>query len=298
MSHLVALLSHTMIPSKGVTMTTRCLGLVPRINNMQNISRKCIHTTHIVCLRKAPKSGKFMGIDTWWRYLPWPSYLIKALIRRKIKPEKLGPDEEYRKSIFHRLSLFYAFITWVGMGVAIYWMIRVRPKEAAMLEEEKKKLPYQEDLDKGGALWWINALKSPEEMQDMKRVRVIKFSGLSYVGTEDATLKVKEIGQQRAREMYEQSDDYYLRKRYKFLPEEQGGPTNQEIRDQFKAEGKDYELELDWSNNRAGRKTNYNPDGTVGSFMNPIDYETKMKKPKTDAPGWGAEKIEAENQLI
>jgi len=257
---------------------TRHLGLVPRINSIQTIPRQCIHTTHTACLRKAPKSGKFLGIDTWWRYLPWPSYLIKALIRKKMNPEKLGPDEEYRKSIFHRLSVFYAFVTWFGLGLAVYWMVKVRPKENEMIEKEKENLPYQQEIDKGGAMWWINALKTPEEMQDLKQVKVVKLSGLSYQGTEDVTVKAKEIGQQRAREIYEKSDDYYLRKRYQILPEEKGGPTNQEIRDQFKAEGKDYELELDWANNRAGRRTHYNPDGTVGSFMTSTEYETNMKK--------------------
>ena len=209
---------------------------------------------------------------------------MKAFIRKRMNPEKLGPDEAHRKSIFHRLSLFYAFTTWVGLGLAVYWLVKVRPKDMATLEDMKEKniLPHQEDLDKGGALWWVNALKTPDEMQDAKKVTVLKLKGMSYQGTEDITLKTKEIGQTRNRLINEKSDDFYLRRKYKIMPEEQGGPTNQEIRDQFKAEGKDYELELDWANNRAGRRTNYNPDGTVGSFMTTQDFESKMKPVKPD----------------
>jgi len=269
MAHLVSLVSPI-----TMTMRTRCMGVVPRLSTVQTISIKCIHTTQTLCMRKSPHKSW----SIWWRYIPWPSYLLKALIRKRVKPEQLGPTEAHRKSIFHRLSLLYAFLTWTGLGVLLYWMARVKPN-IEMTEEERKALPHQEELDRGGAMWWINALKTPEQMQDLKSVKVIKFKGFSYVETEDVTIKAKEIGQARSREIYEQGDDYYLRKRLNLLSVEEGGPSNQEIRDKLAAEGKDYELELDWANHRAGKKTNYNPDGTVGSYMSGSDFEKMRQAP-------------------
>ena len=66
------------------------------------------------------------GVDMWWRYIPWPSYLLKAMIRKKVKPEDLGPDEAHRKSIFHRLSLLCVFLTWSGFGIAAYLFMQPR----------------------------------------------------------------------------------------------------------------------------------------------------------------------------
>jgi len=235
----------------------------------------CFHTTQTHNLRKAPKtSWKIFGIQ--WAYLPWPSYFIKAIIRRRMKPEVLGPDEAHRKSIFHRLSLLYVLLAWTGAGVGIWVMSR--PKTQDEVDEEKriKALPYQDEIDKGGAMWWINALKTPDDMQDMKKLQIIKFSGFSYKGTEDVTVKAKEIGQERNRrdrEMVEESDDYFLRKRMDIKLEKDGGPTNQQLREQYKAEGKDYELELDFSNLKYKKRTNYNADGTVGSYSTKEDFK-------------------------
>ena len=206
-------------------------------------------------------------------YIPWPSYLIKAMIRRRYKKEDLGPTEEYRKSLFHRISILYAVLTWTGMGIALY--IYLQPKTEEMLAQEKKydELPHQEDINKGGAMYWIQALKSPDEMQDLRKMKVIKFSGMTYKGTEDVTIKVKEIGQEINSRNDGKSDDFFLRQKLEIPSEDEGGPTNQELREQFKEEGRDFELELDYANIRAKRRTNYNPDGTVGSFVNKEDIK-------------------------
>jgi hypothetical protein len=221
------------------------------------------------------------GIDQWWRYIPWPSYLLKAIIRKRIKPEDLGPDEAHRRSLFHRLSYLYVFLTWSALGLGIYWMTLPKKKPT---QDEKDMLPHQAEIDKGGAMYWAQALKSPDELLDMRRVRVAKFSGFSYKGTEDVTMNLKEIGQEKERQMTSVSDDFYLRKRKGILTEAKGGPSNQELREQFKAEGKDFELELDWANMRARRRTNYNPDGTVGAFVtqSDIEYGEKKAKPQPD----------------
>ena len=117
-------------------------------------------------------------------------------------------------------------------------------------------------------MYWIQALKSPDEMQDLKKMKVVRLSGLSFKGVEDVTIMAKDIGQEKNRRLYDKSDDHFLRKRLDILPVEEGGPSNQELREQFIAEGRDFELELDYSNIKARRRTNYNPDGTVGVLCN------------------------------
>ena len=206
-------------------------------------------------------------------YFPWPSYLIKALIRKKFKPEDFGPDEEYRRSMFHRLSYVYALTVWTSIGclVYVYYQGSIQTDdEKRKAETEKgdfKPLPYQGEIDKGGAMSWINALKTPEEMQNIQQLKVIKFKGVSYQGEEDVTVAAKELGQEKARR---QTVDASLRKRYDIALEKDGGPTNAELRKQFAEMGKDYELELDFANQMFRVKTSYNPDGTVGKVIGSV----------------------------
>jgi len=268
MAQLMALCPKYMqlnIPRSVVSQTKCKMVIAPSLS---------FHTCQTQYLRKAPnKSWKLLGVQ--WAYLPWPSYFIKALIRRRIKPETLGPTEAHRKSTFHRLSIFYVFVTWTACGVA-GWMW-IQPKTKEELDEEKKRinaLPHQDEINRGGAMWWVNTLKKPDEMEDVSKIKVMKFSGFSYKGLEDVTLKVKEIGQERNRrdrELMEESNDYYLRKLKNIKLEKDGGPTNQQLRDEIKAQGKDYELELDWANKRFRVRTNYNADGTVGAFQTKDD---------------------------
>lgn len=60
-------------------------------------------------------------------------------------------------------------------------------------EEYKKKeefLPYQDEIDRSGFLYWQSTLKKPDEMIDNKEVSVFRFKGLNYIGREDITEKV------------------------------------------------------------------------------------------------------------
>ena len=67
-------------------------------------------------------------------------------------------------------------------------------------------------MKEGGALWWAATLKSPEEMQNTKslkvslspiahcpcnnlKLQVIRMKGLSYEGVVDITKETKETGQ-------------------------------------------------------------------------------------------------------
>lgn len=201
-----------------------------------------------------------------WTYFPWPSQLLRAFVRKTFRKETFGATDEYRASIFHRLSYVYAIVAWSAVGVAIY--LAFQPKvEVKEKGSSDNSLPFQEDIDKGGAIYWINALKSPEEMQNVQSISVIKMKGFQYQGTEDVTIKSKEIGQERSRRIEMLGHDFYLRKRYEIPLEKDGGPTNAELRQQFADQGKDYELELDFANQLNRVKTRYNPDGTVGEFI-------------------------------
>ena len=199
---------------------------------------------------------------TLWTYFPWPSYLLKAWIRRRYTPEKFGPSEEYHRSMFHRLSVVYAVTAWSALGVGIYLLFSHKESK----DTNDNPLPYQKDIDKGGAMYWINALKTPEEMQDMGRMKIVKFQGLKYEGVEDVTVQMKELGQEKARRA-QLTPDFYLRRRYDIPQESDGGPSIAEVREKIEAEGKDYMLELDYANQLNRAKTRYNPDGTVGEFI-------------------------------
>jgi len=220
-----------------------------------------------------------MGIDTAWRYFPWPSYFLKAVIRKKMNPEKLGPTEAHRKSTFHRISILYIALAWTGVGVGAYLMFQPR---VVKLEDNREMLPHQIDIDRGGALYWVQALKTPEDLMDSKQVNIIKFKGLSYKGVEDVTVQAKEIGQQKMRINEKQGDDYFLRKWHNIELEEEGGPSNAEIRKRFKAEGRDYEISLDFANRMHGQRTTYNPDGTVGTLMTKSDHEAGRIVPESN----------------
>ena len=165
--------------------------------------------------------------------------------------------------MFHRLSVAYAIIAWSGLGVGVFLLFS--PKEA-IVSKDGDPLPYQGDIDKGGAFYWINSLKTPDEMQDLPSMKIVKFKGVKYEGVEDVTVKVKELGQEKARRA-QVTQDFYLRKKYEIAQLSEGGPTVEEVRAKFEAEGKDYMLELDFANQLYRVETRYNPDGTVGEFI-------------------------------
>ena len=50
---------------------------------------------------------------------PWPS-LVSRAIWRKYMPKPMDPGSQYRRSIFHRLSLVYFAVAWSVAGIAVY----------------------------------------------------------------------------------------------------------------------------------------------------------------------------------
>merc|ERR1719476_1178261 len=139
--------------------------------------------------------------------------------------------------MFHRLSVVYAVIAWSGLGVGLFLLFS--QKEA--ITSKDVPLPYQGDIDKGGAFYWINSLKTPEEMQDVQNMKVVKFKGMQYEGVEDVTVMVKELGQEKAKRA-QVSPDFYLRKKYDIAQVIEDGPSVEEVRARLEAEGKDYML--------------------------------------------------------
>jgi len=239
-----------------------------------------LSTSSVQYLRKAPTPTKtFLGVNKWYWLQLMPGTLIRNLIeawmRRRWKKNRFSTlEEKERQNIFHRLSVLYAFLTWTGVGLAVaYWM---KPKTEEEKEQMRRRrenpLPHEEELNRGGALWWATKLKSPEDQQDTKTVTVFKLRGLSYGGSEDMTLAVKEVGQ--AIKEGETGDmgeldctDIYLRRMKGIKFERDGGPTAQQLKADIEAKGGNYDLELDVANQFFGITTRYNADGSVGKII-------------------------------
>jgi len=281
-------------------MHCRSLRLFPTC--VVQLSTKGLSTSKILQLRKAPQNnGKIFGINKWvWLQLK-PANLMRSLIeawmRRKWKNNRFSTmAEKERQNLFHRVSVLYAFITWTGVIVAGYIALTPKSKE---LKEEIASLPHQEELDKGGALWWVSTLKSPDELQNTKSTTVFRFKGGSYRGSEDIALKAKEVGQEIKADITGGSetgcDDVYLRKVWKIKYERDGGPTNQQLREQLAAQGYDYELALSNANRQFGIKTRYNKDGTVGKII----HSEAEKATVEDVRGFGGyyQDVEKEEKL-
>ena len=81
-----------------------------------------------------------------WTYFPWPSFFLKAWIRKRFRPETFGPTQEYRQSMFHRMSFVYALSAWTAVGCGIYLMMN---EDKEKIDDKKEDaLPHQEDINK------------------------------------------------------------------------------------------------------------------------------------------------------
>lgn len=243
-----------------------------------------LSTSSVQHLRKAPTPTKtFLGINKWYFLQLMPGTLIRNLIeawmRRRWKKNRFSTmAEKERQNIFHRLSIAYAFLTWTAVGVAFYIMIQPKTKEQQeqLKRQKENPLPHEAELERGGALWWATTLKTPEDQQDTKKIKVFKMRGFSFGGSEDMTTAVKEVGQ--AIKESETGDmgeldctDIYLRRWKGIKFERDGGPTPQQLKADIEAKGGNYDLELDIANRRFGITTRYNADGTVGKIVESRD---------------------------
>lgn len=136
------------------------------------------------------------------------------------------------------------------------------------MKASEPKTPHDNMMKEGGALWWAATLKSPEEMQNTKSLKVIRMKGLSYEGVVDITKETKETGQALKAHLTGGSetgvDDHWLRKFIGVKQVRDGGPSPEQLRKDLEAQGKNYELTLDFANRAHGVTTRYNKDGSVG----------------------------------
>jgi len=236
--------------------------------------RSSICTSTVRELRKRPNKGGLLGGDRGWLIVALSPFrlirdLVDAFARRRLRNTRFETFEDsYRRSIYHRLAQAYAVLTWTGVGLAIFLYTRPKTDEQLAEKANRPKTPHDEMLNAGGALWWASTLKSPEEMQNTKSLQVIRMKGLSYEGMVDITRETKETGQALKAHItggFETgADDHYLRKFIGVKLIHEGGPSPEQLRKDLEAQGKNYDLSLDFANRAYGITTRYNKDGTVG----------------------------------
>jgi len=236
--------------------------------------RSNICTSTVRELRKKPNKGNFLRGDRGWLLFALSPFrlirdIVETFARRKLRNTRFETFEDsYKRSIYHRMAQVYAVLTWTGVGLAIF--IYTRPKTDEQLAEKANhpKTPHDEMLKAGGALWWASTLKSPEQMQNTKSLKVIRMKGLSYEGVVDITRETKETGQALKTHMTggieTGADDHYLRRFIGVKQVNEGGPSPEELRKDLEAQGRNYDLTLDFANKAHGVATRYNKDGTVG----------------------------------
>jgi len=207
--------------------------------------------------------------------------LVEAYARRKLRNTRFETFEEsYRRGIYHRMAQLYAVLTWTGVGLAVFLYSRPKTEEELAEKAKQPKTPHDEMLNAGGALWWAATLKSPEEMQNTKSLKVIRMKGLSYEGVVDITRETKETGQALKAHLtggFETgADDHYLRRFIGVKQVNDGGPSPEQLRKDLEAQGRNYDLTLDFANKAHGVATRYNKDGSVGvQIRSSDDFPTR-----------------------
>jgi len=231
-------------------------------------------TSSIKELRKRPNKIGFLGAGRGWFAVGlFPLRLLRdvveAFARRKLRNTRFETMEEsYRRGLYHRSAQFYAVLTWTAVGLAFFLGTRPKTEEQLALKASQPNTPHDEMMKEGGALWWASTLKSPEEMQNTKSLKVIRMKGLSYEGVVDITRETKETGQALKAHLTggveTGTDDHYLRKFIGVKQVKDGGPSTEQLRKDLESQGRNYELTLDFANRAHGAATRYNKDGTIG----------------------------------
>jgi len=243
-------------------------------------------TSSVRELRKRPIKGGFLSGNRGWLFVALSPFilirdLVEAFARRKLRNTRFETFEEsYRRGVYHRMAQLYAVLTWTGVGLALFIYTRPKTEEELAAKANQPKTPHDEMLNAGGALWWAATLKSPEEMQNTKSLKVIRMKGLSYEGVVDITRETKETGQALKAHLtggFETgADDHYLRRFIGVKQVTDGGPSPEQLRKDLEAQGRNYDLTLDFANKAHGVATRYNKDGTVGpQIRSADDYPTR-----------------------
>lgn len=229
------------------------------------------HTSAVNLLRKAPQSrNTIFGIPL--SFIPWPTQMLRYAIRKRTHPHQFGKTDDIRRNIFHRLSVVYALLTWTALGlVGYYYMYMYKPEN----HEDSEDTPYQEEIDKGGALYWITALKGRNDIKDDHDIYVYKVKGFGFE-KENVTNKARVITEHYRREVEAKSDNALLRNRLGLpLEREEGGVSDEELPAVVQALGKDYEMEMDYLEQQR-RRAQF--EGRTDEELKALDtFEGKVK---------------------
>jgi len=225
--------------------------------------KAALATSALRCLRKpATRKGTFLGVERWYFLDIAPLRALRAmaevLVRRITGNTRLSTmDDAARHRVLNKTAKFYALMAWTAVGVGFIAVTRPKTEEQKAWDKEHKKTPYEEARE-GSALWWVSTLKTPEQLQNTQGITVYRQKGFS-LEKEDITLQSKEMGQRIKESMTGGSqtgtEDIYLRKYIGVKQVRDGGPSNEQLRADMAAEGKNYELHLDWANRAHGVRT-------------------------------------------
>jgi len=127
------------------------------------LADRSFHTSFALQLRKAPNSvSKIFGVPV--TYIPWPSHLLKALIRKYTKKETFG-SSKFQFSFFHRISLVYFILAWSALGLVFYGYSKQKEAAGGIAAEY------------GTADWYYLNIKNPAEIKDAKKIKKYTVDG-------------------------------------------------------------------------------------------------------------------------
>jgi len=158
--------------------------------------------------------------------------------------------EAQRQKAVQTLSFAYALIVWTFLGYVFYYVTNKSPE---FKEKEKTGMPYEEELNRGGALWWI-ANSGRTDIKEEDEIHVWKFKGFSSFEKERITHKAKAVTEAVQAEIAATSDDLVIRRMMGLPLQKDGGMSDEELRETMQAMGKDYELEVDYARQMARRR--------------------------------------------
>lgn len=160
-------------------------------------------------LRKYPKRNALFGVH--WSKWPWPSLVVQSMWRHFV-PKPMDADSQYRRSMFHRLSLVYVFVSWAGLTFVAYHCFKDSDKRGEN-GGIKSLIPYvyrRETLEAEGAKFKYMKIRNftvVEEEEDVKQELIElkkKSLGIPVDDTTPAKLSSSEmirlLSERRAKE--------------------------------------------------------------------------------------------------
>lgn len=182
-----------------------------------------------------------------------------------------GETPDIRKNIFHRISLVYAGLVWTALGMCFYYFNY--ECDDTNPSDGPKPLPHQQEIDAGGAYWYMTNLKSSQDIEG-KEMWIYRMKGFS-LEKENVTQKVQETLSAKEEDVERESDNIYLRKKLD-LPLTRDVLPDEELKAKVEEMGKDYELELDYIHQMSRRDLGTDTR-TVEELEKEDTFEAKVK---------------------